>query len=337
MLLHTFKTTNQEHGQTLAAVLRTRLTISWTQARNLISQRQVRVNGATTTDPVKRIRGGSRLDVHGHSTVDGRKAPEPRPKSAPNQSPKKTTVLAFPPSVVYVDDSIIIVDKPPGLTTMRHEEEAAEFGERAKKFLPTTLADLLPPLIGIAPRKNAVRPVHRIDRDTSGLVVFARTLKAEEHLNEQFRKHTIERSYLALVRGVAEAGRIESRIVKDRGDGRRGSTDDPTDGQHAVTHVRIVEALGEFTLIECRLETGRTHQVRIHLGERGTPLCGETVYDRPLNGAPIADTSGCPRTFLHAFRLGLQHPETLETMRWESPLPNDLDTVLQRLRSEVPT
>src|SRR4029077_11240289 len=105
--------------------------------------------------------------------------------------------------------------------------------------------------------------------------------------------HTIERRYLALVRGGPMAGRIESVLVRDRGDGRRGSGPEvDADGQRAVTHVRIVEEFDRFTLVECRLETGRTHQVRIHLGERGSPLCGERVYDRPPNGMPVPDGSG---------------------------------------------
>jgi hypothetical protein len=101
------------------------------------------------------------------------------------------------------------------------------------------------------------------------------------------REHTAERRYLAIVRGQAKDATIESWLVRDRGDGRRGSG--TVGGQHAVTHVRVVEDLGDFTLVECRLETGRTHQVRIHLGDRGTPLCGERVYDRLINGRPLPD------------------------------------------------
>src|SRR5207248_2717542 len=142
--------------------------------------------------------------------------------------------------------------------------------------------------------------------------------------------HSIERLYLAVVRGRAKAGRIESWLVRDRGDGRRGSgrvgsVSDRSQGQHAVTHVRVVEELGDYTLVECRLETGRTHQVRIHLGEAGTPLCGERVYDRPLHGRPVPDGSGIDRVALHAATLGLVHPTTGQRMRWTAPLPTDIE------------
>src|SRR5437016_14202890 len=131
----------------------------------------------------------------------------------------------------------------------------------------------------------------------------------------QFRAHSTERLYLAVVRGKARAGRIESWLVRDRGDGRRGSSPTPGEGQRAVTHVRVVEELGDYTLVECRLETGRTHQVRIHLGENGTPLCGEHVYDRPLHGKPILpDRSRMTRIALHAATLGFTHPRTGQKM-----------------------
>jgi 23S rRNA pseudouridine1911/1915/1917 synthase len=228
----------------------------------------------------------------------------------------------------HADGRVVVVEKPPGLTTMRHSSEAAEFGRRARRFLPPTLADLLPGLLG---DRRPLRAVHRIDKDTSGLVVFARTPAAERALGDQFRAHTVERAYRALVRGRARDGRIESWLVGDRGDGRRGSGP-PGQGQRAVTHVRVVEALGDFTLVECRLETGRTHQVRIHLGEAGTPLCGERVYDRPLHGRPLPDGSGAARVLLHAAALGFDHPAGGKRVRWASPLPKDMAALLKRLR-----
>ena len=164
------------------------------------------------------------------------------------------------------------------------------------------------------PVERSIRAVHRLDKETSGLVVLARTPEAESHLGKQFRAHTIGRRYLALVRGVAKDARIESRLMADRGDGRRGSG---ADGQLAITHVRLIETLSEFSLVECELETGRTHQVRIHLGEAGTPLCGERVYDRPLHGKPLPDTSGAERPMLHAAYLAFDHPVT-ECMEWNA-------------------
>jgi 23S rRNA pseudouridine1911/1915/1917 synthase len=215
---------------------------------------------------------------------------------------------------------------------MRHAEEAAEFGARARRYLPPTLADLLP---GLLDKRGPVWAVHRLDKETSGLVVFARNKEAERNLGKQFRAHTIERRYLALVRGRAKPGGIKSSLVRDRGDGRRGSTMESAQGRRAITHVRVVEDLGEYTVVECRLETGRTHQVRIHLGESGTPICGERVYDRPLHGRPIPDRSGAPRLALHAASLGFKHPVTGKWMAWESPFPKDLQELLGRLKARM--
>jgi 23S rRNA pseudouridine1911/1915/1917 synthase len=235
----------------------------------------------------------------------------------------------------FVDSQVVVVDKPAGLTTMRHPEEAAEFGSRGRRFLPKTLADLLPSLLTDGYGRQVI-PVHRLDRDTSGLVVFARTPLAARHLGAQFRDHTTERLYLAIVRGRPRSGRIESVLIRDRGDGRRGSSERGEGGQRAVTHVRVVEELGEYTLVECRLETGRTHQVRIHLGELGTPLCGERVYDRPLHGRPVPDGSGLARTALHAAQLGFDHPTSGRRSSWNSPLPKELADLLARLRDRPP-
>ncbi len=236
-------------------------------------------------------------------------------------------------ALVYVDDSILVVEKPAGLTTMRHPDEADEFGPRGKRYLPPTLLDRLPTLLPGATSKW-IRAVHRLDRDTSGLLVFARHRQAEEYLTEQFRKHTVDRRYLAAVRGTPSSGRIESYLVRDRGDGRRGSGD-PAQGRKAVTWVRLLESIGRFSLVECRLETGRTHQVRIHLGEAGTPLCGETIYDRPMHGAPWPDGSQAPRIALHATHLAFRHPETHEWMRFDSPWPQDLAQWWEGLRRAV--
>jgi 23S rRNA pseudouridine1911/1915/1917 synthase len=228
---------------------------------------------------------------------------------------------------------VVVVEKPAGLTTMRHAEEIAAFGARAQRYLPPTLADVLPALLtrGQPGRRAPVHAVHRLDKETSGLVVFARTKAAERNLGKQFRAHTIERRYLAVVRGHATPGRITSYLVGDRGDGRRGSGASSSPGKHALTDVSIVKELREYTLVECRLGTGRTHQVRIHLGESGTPICGERVYDRPLHGKPVPDRSQAPRLALHAASLGFKHPATGKWMAWQSPLPKDLKTWLAQL------
>ena len=297
-------------------------------------------------------------------------------KEARNQ--KRETRKRPRPVIRYVDAQVVVVEKPAGLTTMRHAEEVAEFGRRALRFLPPTLADILPDLLtehekqrrlgkrnraspgrgnksparpfSPSPPRSYLRAVHRLDKETSGLVVFARTRRAEQHLGLQFRAHSIERRYLAVVRGHARPGKIESWLVRDRGDGRRGSAPRGRQSSHqeenrparrdeqnkaaqrAVTHVRIMENLGDFTLVECRLETGRTHQVRIHLGEADTPICGERIYDRPLHGKPLSDSSQAPRLALHAARLDFDHPATGRRMTFSSAFPTDLAEWLERIR-----
>jgi 23S rRNA pseudouridine1911/1915/1917 synthase len=331
MPLPSFVVGRSESGRTLADGLRGKLSFDRDGALHALRQRQVRVNGVIVTDPSRRLRHGQRVEVY-PSAQPAKKQKQPTQAKKEKQSPR------LPKSVIrHVDDEVVVVEKPSGLTTMRHAEDIAEFGGRAKRFLPDTLADLLP---GLLPpdhkgRPSRVRAVHRLDKETSGLVVFARTVAAEGDLGRQFRAHSAERLYLALVRGRAKSGRIESWLIRDRGDGRRGSSVaqvEPGEGQRAVTHVRVIEEFDEFTLVECRLETGRTHQVRIHLGEAGTPLCGERVYDRPLNGRPLPDGSGAKRIMLHAATLGFDHPGTGKRVRWESPLPADMAGLIERLR-----
>jgi 23S rRNA pseudouridine1911/1915/1917 synthase len=311
-----------EAGRSVLELLRARMNISWAQARRLLADRRVRLAGKPCSDPGRRLQRGHRVEVQAGK----------RPAKV---AAGKRAVGGAQPIICHADAHIVVVDKPAGITTMRHPGEAAEFGARARRYLPPTLADLLPGLLGRSrPGKpGRVRAVHRLDKETSGLVVFARTREAESNLGKQFRAHATERRYLALVRGRAKDGRFESMLVNDRGDGRRGSTQAQGEGKRAVTHVRVVEELGDYTLVECRLETGRTHQVRIHLAEQGTPLCGETIYDRPLHGKPVADHSGASRPALHAASLGFHHPATGKWQTWTSGLPEDLQHLLRRLRS----
>jgi 23S rRNA pseudouridine1911/1915/1917 synthase len=326
MAARTFIVGRSEAGRAVADWLRARLAVSWGEVHRLLRGRRVFAGGAPCLDPTRRVRRGERFEVR---PPDG--PPRGKAKRPPPVRPPESFTLI---QIRYADEHVVVVDKPPGLTTMRHADETAEFGPRGKRFLPPTLADLLPGLLarGKPGKPPAVRAVHRLDKETSGLVVFARTAVAESALGKQFRAHSTERAYWALVRGRAREGRVESWLVRDRGDGRRGSSTAPGGGQRAVTHVRVVEELGDFTLVECRLETGRTHQVRIHLGEAGTPLCGERVYDRPPHGRPAPDGSGAPRVALHAAALGFAHPATGARMRWEAPPPPDLDELLKRLR-----
>jgi 23S rRNA pseudouridine1911/1915/1917 synthase len=305
-------------GQTLAAVLRQRLAgHSWSQVRRLIETRRVRLNDEICVDPARRLKEGERLEFLA------------RPAAKPRQP--EAAVLR------HLDEHVVVVEKPTGVNTVRHPSER-EWPERRKALSPT-LEDLVPKLIareegrlrkGPLPR---LRVVQRLDKETSGLVVFARTVLAEQELGRQFRKHAVVRRYLAIIPGFLLSQRIESPLVRDRGDGRRGSTTLPGVGKKAVTHVEVVERLPGYTLLSCRLETGRTHQIRIHLAEAGHPICGEKVYNRRRGEEPTPEVSGAPRLALHATELGFTHPATGELLHWTMPLPADLREFLDGLRS----
>jgi 23S rRNA pseudouridine1911/1915/1917 synthase len=180
--------------------------------------------------------------------------------------------------------------------------------------------------------------VHRLDKGTSGLLVFTRTVEAKKHLAQQFRVHSVDRRYLAIVHGHPRPGTHETHLVANRGDGIRGSYGvfrapsgpPPKDARRAVTHVRVRERLSGAALVECRLETGRQHQIRIHLSEAGHMLAGENVYLRDHEGPRIA----APRPMLHAFRLGFVHPRTGTELRFDEPPPADFATLLAELRAD---
>jgi 23S rRNA pseudouridine1911/1915/1917 synthase len=208
------------------------------------------------------------------------------------------------------------------------------------------------------PPELQVIAVHRLDRDTSGLMLFARTRVAEQKLTNMFRRHTINREYMAVCLGHVAAGTIESRLVRDRGDGVRGSQaaaivanhpteltepdnsdeDSPT-GERAVTHIvsaeHFVAGANEqsYSLIRCRLETGRTHQIRIHLSEAGHMLCGDKIYFRNAQGGLTHDPSGAPRHALHSDNLSFTHPVTGQHLKFTMTMPQDLAKWLKKLRS----
>jgi 23S rRNA pseudouridine1911/1915/1917 synthase len=176
--------------------------------------------------------------------------------------------------------------------------------------------------------------VHRIDKETSGLLVFARSKAAERALQAQLRAHTVERSYLCVAHGTVPNRTIESSLIKDRGDGLRGSTRRPGQGKRAITHVRALQPLGTVaTLCEVRLETGKTHQVRIHLAEAGHPLVGERVYIRDFErrGGHVLVVS---RLMLHAATLGFAHPSTGKPMRFAVDPPATFRDVVEKLRGK---
>src|SRR5262245_23427437 len=261
------------------------------------------VDGAAVTEVDHRVRGGEVIEVR-------MAAPRPR-------DPEREGVL------VYDDAHVVVIDKPAGVSSVPYEER--ETG---------TAMDLVRGAwrrIGVPATSVPLHVVHRIDRATSGLLMFAKSKRAERALAAQLRTHDVDRVYLCVAHGRVASRTIESRLVVDRGDGLRGSTAFAGQGKPAVTHVRALEALRGATSCEVRLETGRTHQIRIHLAEAGHPLVGETVYIRDFTasgGAPIAS----PRLLLHAATLGFAHPITGAPIQLRAEPPADFTDVVARLR-----
>ena len=314
---------------------------SWNEVKRLIAGRHVQVNGNLCLDETRKLTTKDVVKVWEH----------PLAKPADERDVK----------IVYLDEHLVVVEKPAGVTTLRHAEERS-WPARRKQLQPT-LDELLPRVLakhlgwrvdtnpkrerGPArrrprdeppPRLPAIRAVHRLDRDTSGLMVFARTATAEQALIKLFSKHQIDRAYLAVVHGHPQERTINTLLVRDRGDGLRGSVgpgagdQEPGAGQRAVTHLRPVEKIGPYAIVECRLETGRTHQIRIHLSEIGHMLCGEKTYTHPPGGRPQPDDSRAPRHALHAAELGFTHPISGQKLSFRSRWPKELAQWLARLR-----
>ncbi len=219
-------------------------------------------------------------------------------------------------SIAYEDEHLLVVDKPAGIAM--HPGAGTLAGTLASQLVT----------LGAAGGEDPERPgiVHRLDRDTSGLLVAARSGVAFARLQDAIRKREVERRYLALVQGAprSRTGRIDAPIGRDRRDPIRRSldTDEPRD---AVTWFEVVEPLDTRTLLDVRLETGRTHQVRVHLAAIDLPVCGDPTYG-------VKSDLGLERQFLHAYRLRFAHPVTGDPIELESPLPTDLAGPLQRAR-----
>ena len=270
---------------------------SWSTIRRAIATGKVSVDEARVTDPGADVTAGARVVVR---------------LAAPRPGAQKTRLS--PEVIVYLDSQLVVIDKPPGISTVPYQDERGD------------LTELLPELLAARGERPGITVVHRLDRGTSGLVMFARTPGARVRLSSQLRKRSVTRRYLAVAAGEVEAATIRSHLVRDRGDGRRGSTRLVGVGKLAVTHVEVVERLRGATLIRCRLETGRTHQIRIHLAEAGHPLLGDTAYGRRDVAMPPA-----PRLMLHAAVLEIDHPITGERIRLSSPMPDDMRAVVARL------
>jgi 23S rRNA pseudouridine1911/1915/1917 synthase len=252
----------------------------------------------------------------------------PEPPPATTAEPDASIAI----HVVFEDAHLLVVDKPAGLVVhpaRGHERGTLVNALLARGGFERASAD---------PRDPAghLRPgiVHRLDKGTSGLLVVAKDPPAREALKALFAAHAIEREYVAIVCGEARDAVYDTLHARHPTDRLRFTSRAET-GRRAVTHVRVLERLGLATLVACRLETGRTHQIRVHLAERaGTPILGDPLYGRPPRDPTLralAETLG--RQALHARVLGFVHPATGKAVRWESALPEDMETCLRALRS----
>jgi 23S rRNA pseudouridine1911/1915/1917 synthase len=234
---------------------------------------------------------------------------------------------AIPLDVIYQDDDLLIVDKPAGLVT--HPSPGHDTGTLVNALLGLAAADggTLGTIAGI----ERAGIVHRLDRDTSGLLMVARTDAAQIALQAQLKARRVHKRYLALVSGsvLAQVGRIEAPIGRDPRDRLRMTI--VPDGKEAITGYRVRERFALWTLLELELITGRTHQIRVHLSSIGHPLAGDRLYS---TGAVRRGPEGLERLFLHAWRLELASPSGNGLIRAESPLPPALESVLEQLRRD---
>ncbi len=254
-------------------------------------------------DPKRKVWGGERVSVAA--------APEAMTSDQPE---------AIALQVVFEDEQLLVVDKPAGLVV--HPGS----GNRSGTLMNALLHHA--PQLAAIPRAGIV---HRLDKDTSGLLVVAKTLAAQTDLVRQLQARTVKRHYLALVHGtLAKDGTVDAPI--GRHPVQRTKMAVVERGREARTHYAVRERFAAATLVECRLETGRTHQIRVHMASIGHPLVGDPTYGKRKSGDARLDAF--PRQALHAFRLALIHPATGVEMAWASPLAADMAALLEELQRD---
>jgi 23S rRNA pseudouridine1911/1915/1917 synthase len=309
--------------------------LSRTRLARLLAQGCVRVNGAPAHDPKARVQAGDRIEID---------------LPPPEESHMRAQLIAL--DVVHEDAALIVVNKPAGMVV--HPAPGSAEGTLVNALLHHC-GDSLSGVGG------ARRPgiVHRIDKDTSGLLVVAKSDRAHHGLAAQFERHSVERLYRAVAHGVPDAGdprlrglrgigfepggivRITTQLARHRTD-RQKQQVVFQGGRHAVTRVRVAERFGKppvASLLDCWLETGRTHQIRVHMAHAGHALIGDPVYGgrhrasaKALSAAAAAAVHGFGRQALHAAVLGFTHPVSGQAMRFEAPLPADMEELLAALR-----
>lgn len=306
--------------------------LSRSRLAKLLADGAVSKAGTVITDAKARVAEGEIYEITVEAAADYDTAPQD-----------------IPLSVIFEDEDLIVIDKPAGMVV--HPAPGSPDGTLVNALLHHFGGNLS----GVGGEK---RPgiVHRIDKETSGLLVAAKTDRAHHALAYQFEKHTADRAYLAICHGVPDPGdprlrgvkgvnweegsvlKITTRLGRHKTDRQRQAVFFDQ-GRHAVTRVHPLERFGTgAALVQCRLETGRTHQIRVHMAHVGHGLIGDPLYGgrRKLPGAQpgAAETQAFPRQALHAAVLGFDHPANGERMRFESPLPEDMAALLEALRSK---
>ena len=297
----TFEVGAAEAGERIDAVLARRAEVTRTLAQRALRAGTITVNGERARPSLRLEEGDEVAGV------------VPMPTFSPPEAED------IPLDVRYSDDRVLVVSKPPGLVT--HPASGHESG---------TLVNALLGLGGTLSGEGSTRPgiVHRLDKDTSGLLLVAKDDEAWAHLVEALRRREVERRYLALVRGTptSSSGTIDAPMGRHPVHRRKMAI--VAEGRRAVSHYRTLRGDGKATLLEVTLGTGRTHQIRVHLEAIELPVCGDPVY-----GA-VGDL-GLERQFLHAAGLSFDHPFTGERVDLEAPLPDDLSAALDRARAET--
>ena len=318
--------TAEAAGQRLDQFLASALNVSRARAQQLIAEEKVLVNDAPPKASLK-LRGGERISVLG---------PAERP-------PLRAIPEKIPLDIVYEDDDLAIVNKPAGM--MVHAGAGATEDARNRGTLVNALLHHFASLSGVG---GEMRPgiVHRLDKETSGLIAVAKNDEAHRKLAAQFARREVKKKYIALVHGFVKkgSGTISASISRDRVRRIRMTTRQ-AGGREAVSHYSVVRRLdtpfGKFTLLEVKIDTGRTHQIRVHMASLGHPIAGDTLYGAPQelqagrgkreNAAPIS----LPRNFLHAAELELSHPRTGVKLSFQSPMPPDLLALLATIERGV--
>jgi 23S rRNA pseudouridine1911/1915/1917 synthase len=310
-----FTVEDGEAGARLDAFLAARVeAVSRTRLKQSIEDGDVLVAGRTALKGSHKLRAG-----------DGIELELPAPPSS------DFTPEDIPLHIIYEDDSLVVLNKPAGLVV--HPAAGVSSG---------TLANALAfHFEKLSAHAGATRPgiVHRLDRDTSGLMVVAKTSSAHEHLSDQFRAREVFKSYVALVHGRvgAESGRIEEPLARDPRTRTRMAV--VRGGRPALSLYRVRRAYERFTLLDVQIKTGRTHQIRVHLAHIRHPVVGDKIYNggRDTTVADVrvrAAIRAMGRQFLHAGQLGFRHPQTGETLRFDAPLPPELSQMLASLESQ---